>query len=358
MKVYKKDTKGKIRFIESYSLESTVYQISWLIDWKHTERKFIAKPKNVWKSNETSAEAQAALEAQAIVIKKQKEWFFTTIIQAENSNVIMPMLAKSYDKEKHKIDFNSDREVFIQPKFDWMRCLAMLNKETNLIELRSRKNRVISTLPHINEALMKHFKRNPNDILDWELYAHWLSFQENMKLIKKHSNKSIQIKYNIYDIIIDKPFNERLQLVNMIHLESNYLVCVDTFDVSNEEDIKKFATIYTTQWFEWVMIRHWTDWYSINKRSSSLLKYKDFIDITQTVVDVIPSKKCPEQWIIVLDWYKASLKMSHKEREEILLNKEKYIWQTAEIRFFEYTDDGLPRFPVCFWFRLEIDKTN
>lgn len=442
MKLYKKDTKGKIRFIESYSIDSIVYQISWLIDWKHTERKYLAKPKNIWKSNETSSEAQAAIEANSIMIKKNKEWYFTTIEWAENSNVIMPMLAKSYDTEKHKINY--DTPVFIQPKFDWMRCLASLDKASGLIViLHSRKNRVISTLPHINEALMNHFSRHPDDIIDWELYAHWLSFQENMKLIKKHSDKSKLIKFNIYDIVTDKPFYERFQTVKEIHLGSDYLLCAETFEVFNEEDIKSAATIYVNNWYEGVMVRHWTDWYWINKRSSSLLKYKDFIDITQTVIDVIPSKKCPEQWVLVIDWNKDSfpkdywinmanileddvshyllkdkdkaflneifipllknwsltkvyrklnylryckdlsikefsvkwnnilnnvlkiikniywwpLKMSHKEREEILLNKDNYIWQTAEIRFFEYTDDWLPRFPVCVWFRLPIDKT-
>ena len=45
------------------------------------------------------------------------------------------------------------------------------------------------------------------------------------------------------------------------------------------------------------------------------------------------------------------MKFSYKEREEILKNKKDYIGRTAEIRFFEYTDDGLPRFPVCYGFR-------
>jgi hypothetical protein len=33
--------------------------------------------------------------------------------------------------------------------------------------------------------------------------------------------------------------------------------------------------------------------------------------------------------------------------------KEEYIGQTAEVRFFEYTDGGIPRFPVCVGFRLD-----
>ena len=42
-----------------------------------------------------------------------------------------------------------------------------------------------------------------------------------------------------------------------------------------------------------------------------------------------------------------------QERQQILIDKADYIGQTAEIRFFEYTDDGLPRFPVCVGFRLD-----
>ena len=47
------------------------------------------------------------------------------------------------------------------------------------------------------------------------------------------------------------------------------------------------------------------------------------------------------------------MKFSHVEREGILKNKTHFIGHYAEIRFFEYTDDGLPRFPVCVGFRLD-----
>jgi hypothetical protein len=33
--------------------------------------------------------------------------------------------------------------------------------------------------------------------------------------------------------------------------------------------------------------------------------------------------------------------------------KEEYIGQKAEVRFFEYTDGGIPRFPICHGFRLD-----
>jgi hypothetical protein len=47
------------------------------------------------------------------------------------------------------------------------------------------------------------------------------------------------------------------------------------------------------------------------------------------------------------------MKFSHEERELILTNKHEYIGQVAEIRFFEYSEEGIPRFPVCVGFRLD-----
>ena len=47
------------------------------------------------------------------------------------------------------------------------------------------------------------------------------------------------------------------------------------------------------------------------------------------------------------------MKYSHEEREDFLTNKKKYIGKPAEIRFFEYTDAGIPRFPVMVGIRLD-----
>ena len=74
-------------------------------------------------------------------------------------------------------------------------------------------------------------------------------------------------------------------------------------------------------------------------------------------MDIVPSEKNPLQGVVHCisgnGTFGCGMKFSHKEREEILANKDHYIGQTAEIRFFEYTDDGVPRFPVCVGFRLD-----
>jgi hypothetical protein len=105
------------------------------------------------------------------------------------------------------------------------------------------------------------------------------------------------------------------------------------------------------------MIRHSDEGYAVNKRSSQLLKYKDFFDKTFKVIDIVPSESRPDQGIVVCTSDKGNfncgMKFSHFDRKMMLAMKGEYIGQTAEVRFFEYTDGGIPRFPVCVGFRLD-----
>ena len=47
------------------------------------------------------------------------------------------------------------------------------------------------------------------------------------------------------------------------------------------------------------------------------------------------------------------MKFSHADRMAILADKDHYIGMMAEVRFFEFSDGGTPRFPVCVRFRLD-----
>ena len=99
----------------------------------------------------------------------------------------MPMLAKPYRKEAHKIDWT---DAFVQPKLDGMRCLDTVGGKL------SRKNTPIDTMDHIVVVRPS----GGTIAVDGELYAHGLSFQENMKLIKKLRPESKEVKLHVYDV--------------------------------------------------------------------------------------------------------------------------------------------------------------
>ena len=227
----------------------------------------------------------------------------------------------------------------------------------------SRTGKEIDTLKHIVLADLEDV------VLDGELYAHGISFQENMKLIKKYRpHLTEQVKYHVYDIVMDAPFNERHDtLASLVReLDNPNIELVPTYLAFNKQQINEFHQGFIAQGYEGTMVRLIGEGYAVNKRSSQLLKYKDFLDEVYEVVDVIPSESRPEQGVVVCakpmeqagenTWFHSfncGMKFSHAEREEILTNKHNYIGKMAEIRFFEYTDAGIPRFPVCVGFRLD-----
>jgi len=346
--LYKKDSKGKTRIWTIDVVADTIIEQSGLLDGKLVSHTKVIKGKNLGRSNETNAHQQAQLQAMAKTKKKKDEGYFNTIKEAETKVVILPMLAKDYKKECKKINWKD--LVQTQPKLDGMRALGVQDDT-----FMSRTGKKIENLDHLYKEL-NILRKLLGHIPDGELYAHGVSFQDNMRLIKKYRpGETESVGYHVYDVVSDLPFAQRnLMLAKAFE---NYaferISYVESSIVSSEDDLAYIHKIYLNGEYEGSIIRWGTAGYKINGRSSNLLKYKDFQDITAKVIDVIPSEARPKQGVIVCEGFKASLKMSHAKREEILTNKADYIGQTAEIRFFEYTDSGIPRFPVCVGFRLD-----
>lgn len=348
--LYKKDSKGKIRYLKIYSEGSTIINEAGIIgtDNPVIHRKE-AKAKNIGKSNETTPEEQADLEIISYGKKKLDEGYKLTIEEAENDKVILPMLAKDYNKESKKIDWV---DCYVQPKLDGMRCLAYLKNDE--IILLSRKGVEIENMDHIKKDLEGIFELFPDVILDGELYVHGEGFQTNMSYIKKYkAGFSERISYCVYDLISEESFYNRHSYLNNIlySIELVSIKIVNRRKVGNFNQIQENHSEYLSQGYEGTMVRWGNEPYKIDGRSSNLLKYKDFIDIQLPLLDVIPAEQRPEWGIPVFEGFRAGVRMTHEERIDLLENKTDYIGKIAEIRFFEYTDDGLPRFPILIGFR-------
>lgn len=362
MILYKKDTKGKTRFLDIMFEDDKLIQISWILGTASpiTATK-VCKAKNVGRSNATSPQQQAIIEANALYKDKLTKGYFASLEELEEQNwdVLLPMLAKDYNKEKDKIDWNT---VSIQPKLDWMRCLIII--KDGIVKMISRQWKEITTCPHISESMVgwSNEYNIKNIVLDGELYAHGFSFQENMEMVKKYRPWKTDkfVKFHCYDIVSEKRFRDRFHTEKRITwtFPKETVETVHTMWITTEEGLQKHHAINIEEGYEGSIVRWWNEGYKANGRSSNLLKYKDFLDEAYEVADVEPSDARPSQGVLVLrtasgESFKASLKMSFEERERILRDKLSFIGKMAEIRFFEFTDWGLPRFPVCVGFRLD-----
>jgi len=210
-KLFRKDSKGKIRTLEITTRANLVVQVSGLLEGKKVTTESECLGKNIGRSNETTPEEQAVFEAESKYKKKLNEGYFKTQDEAENELVMLPMLAKDYKKEFKKIDWTN---TYVQPKLDGQRILAI--KKDGRVKLISRKGKEITTLDHIKTQLES--PDIPDNIYDGEAYSLKLgSFQDQMKAIKKYQQDiTEQIDFNIYDIIIDKPYLYRYNLLKSI----------------------------------------------------------------------------------------------------------------------------------------------
>jgi DNA ligase-1 len=347
-RIYKKDSSGKIRYLSISTEGNIIVQESGVVGTNNpVYNRSACEAKNVGKSNATTPESQALIEAQAKLTEKMRLGYFSSIEEAQEKggkDFLLPMLAKDFKKELKKVTY----PCYVQPKLDGMRSLG--SEEDGFM---SRTGKAIDTLNHIVLGDLEGY------ILDGELYAHGISFQENMKLIKKYRpHLTEQVKYHVYDIVSDLPFAQRYLIAQRLIQGLANVELVETYRITSELDLAYYHAQFVSQGYEGTMVRHSEEGYAVNKRSSQLLKYKDFLDEVYIVNEVWPSESRPEQGVVECVTpqgitFTCGMKFSHAEREEILANKENYIGKMAEIRFFEFTDGGLPRFPVCVGFRLD-----
>lgn len=314
----------------------------------------VSKGKNIGRANETTAMEQADSEAAAKWTKQLDKGYSET--RGGASKVHKPMLAESYDKHKHKVDFT--KWTFVQPKLDGVRAIAV--RTGKAITLTSRNGKEHKGLQHIRRRLLELM--DDGEAWDGELYVHGIPFQTVISLVKKDQKESLQVQYHVYDAVVPgQPFKTRFY----DHREATTdgeVQFVSTVRAESHEDIQLLHSSYVELGYEGVMLRHGNCDYRSGARSDELLKVKSFLDGEFKVLDVIPGiGKMENQGIFVCETaqgaaFKAKARGMDSLREEYLSNKNKYIGEFLTVRYFSWTDSEvkLPRFPVGIGFREDL----
>lgn len=377
--LYKKDSKGRIRKAIISTENGTLTKKTGLIDGQLVTKSSFRPGKNKGKKNETTSQQQAILEAESDIRKKLREGYHETEAEANSEKSWKPMLAKSYDNEKDKVTF----PCIVQPKLDGIRAVYKTGGS-----FVSRKNKEITTMDHITSQLPDNLPFH----LDGELYVHGTAFQDVTSLIKKKVKDSDTIEYHIYDVMIeDKDYSKRENHIQSVinNLDPSVKVIkVPSYTAHSHEEIETLYNDFIQRGYEGAMVRWGSEGYRCDSRTSYLLKYKTFIDEVYELIDVTPTDKDPTQGVPVcklnfllplttekISWYKVNgevkvvtdkngvecgypttrcgAKLSQDQRRDLLKNKNKYIGKMAEVRFFEKSNKGIPRFPIYHGIRID-----
>lgn len=326
-----------------------------LIDGEKQIARKTATPKNVGRANATTAEEQADLEAKAMWQKRRDRKYAESVADAQEE-LIRPMLAYDFEKRKAK---NVVYPAYVQPKLDGVRALAFWNG--NDLEIMSRNGkswRDIGTVEHIATALERFL---PKDTLfDGEIYAHGETFQQTTRLVKKYRpGESEQLLLHVYDIIdrdaLDTPFSERFQRFGW--LGDNIrpgapLEVVRTELVTDEAGVYDFHGQFVADGFEGAIVRLADGKYQYGARSYDLLKVKSFLDSEYEIVGHKGGIGKFEEaviWVCRLpggETFDVCPKGTMEERRQWYVEAPKYYGSQLKVRYFEVSEDGVPRFPV------------
>lgn len=339
---------------------------------KQVNEKIISEGKNIGKKNETTPLQQAINEARSAWVKKKESGYTAVGVSDEGAgddnesvdsavgargkgiteDVPLPMLAHDYNKRGKSIKF----PCFVQRKFDGTRCVGMPGRG---LFSRNRK-----AYPHLKHIVDEINKLPITIVLDGELYSDTLTFQEIVGIVKRETlkkgddEKQLQIKFHVYDIVNDMPYEQRYANLQMLFNKNKfkYLELVKTDVCESEERMKELHAQYVAEGYEGIMLRNKNGLYK-NSRSADLQKYKEFFDDEYEVVDYKEGEGQEEGCVLWVcktpegKLFNCRPRGSREERIELFANGKNYIGKMLTVRFQELTDTNVPRFPVGISFR-------
>ena len=282
-------------------------------------------------------------------ISRMKDRGYKDTVEEASSNstnqlgLLRPMLAQPLGKVTNA-NFN---QSVLQRKLDGHRCL--ITKSDGVLVAYSRQGKVIDTIPHLLEQLQDVVPEG--DTLDGELYLHGQPLQTLASWIKRYQPNTLKLNYICYDLMDDAPYtkrhlwlSQRMSLVDP-KVVSGVVGLLDHVPFDGIETTMKMLTMVRSDGYEGLMLRLHNRAYEDGKRSSSLIKIKEFTDDEFECVDVVPSSL---QWgICVLkakngSQFRVSAPGTLSEKTDVLTNRDKYIGRLLTVEYATLTTDGIP----------------
>jgi ATP-dependent DNA ligase len=367
--LYDKAKNGKIK---QWSIETKGDKIitkHGYIDGKMAEKsKVIHKGKNIGKSNETTPEKQAELEARSKVKLQRRKGYtekLNDLIAGKVKVNYNPMLAKTYEPGKGMLPKN----CYAQPKLDGIRCVAV--KKDYCVRFWSRTGKEFLVLWDLAREL-NHVMDN-DTIWDGELYYHGWSFERITRAVKKECPDSYKIQYHVYDIPKTNgvagdqtKFSVRNCWLEFAHKATinDRLKFYTAVPVSDETLAIILHDEYVRNGYEGLILRDGDAPYLWKHRGKELLKYKEFVDEEFRIIGYRSGSGVDEGTIIFKchtggrrdkclqynangsGYFDVRPKGTVEHRRDMYAVGWRYVGKMLTVRYQERTLYDVPKFPV------------
>lgn len=313
------------------------------------------KAVNVGKSNERDPQTQAKFEAAAAHKKQLDVGMQDSIEKAQAHKPNLPMLVHTYKDNMGKITF----PAYLQPKLNGVRCLTHL-EQGQAPQFISRKNQRYETVDHIGAALRE--MGIDNITLDGEIYTHGWSFAKVLQRVKKQrvgTDGSDKLQYWVYDIADEAiPYEMRHnQIDNMLQGHAVIVKC-PTVEVHNDDQVWKIHDEWVKLGFEGAIIRNKHGMYQKGLvRSYDVMRVKNFHDAEFEIIGGKSEevKLEDETWVDCVV-YRCKTETgqefdvrpvgSVEARVKMFANLKDAIGKPLTVKYAEFSEDGIPIFPV------------
>jgi DNA ligase-1 len=286
------------------------------------------------------------------------------------------MLAKEYRGDYVELPY------YLQPKLNGHRAVW------DGYKLWSRNGKEIISVPGILNQLSTYFLGKP---VDGELFCPSMSLQEITKVVRRTVNiqDDPQICLYIYDIPIEKvKYKDRLDIITTEYadiIDKNHCNRMKILESVEYDRLIKHLNIFGAE-YEGTMLRNSSGLYEFGKRSSQLLKIKKFHDMEATIIGVeqyytyekilvspntpgstkrkdgtwvkdgeAKAHKMVGAFICRLDngiEFRVGSGLGHKLRKQYWKNPP--IGQILTFKYQDFTDEGVPSFPIFLQMREDI----
>lgn len=352
--LYIRDKHGSIREwtiqVDTSGTHPSIVKTYGVLDGKMiTTRKEITTGKNIGKANETTPYEQALSESRHLV-KKQMDAGYTENISDTDRPPILPMLANKWEDCSHHIQI----PFYVQPKLDGVRMTV--GKLDGKIVMKSRTGKDVNHLDHIKEEVKDLLEEG--EFLDGENFSKELTFEQitghcRTTLESSASSKNLtRIHFHVFDTFhldrMDEPFGARYKRIK--NIRGTYVHVVPTYIA---QTIEIFYKQFMDAGYEGIMVRDPTGLYELGKRSTKLLKYKEFETREYTIVGANRAEGKDKDTVVwVCELHKNGPRFSVRpkgtleERKRMYTNSSNYIGKQLTVQFQNLSAGGVPRFPV------------
>lgn len=292
------------------------------------------------------------------------ENFNENVVPTSNTDqkgLVKPMLCDQYDFDDSKLEKITWKA---STKLDGLR--TMLYYKDGVIYTSSRGGKdynIAATYIREDQYLKTLFDKNPELILDGELYYHGWNLQKISglgRLETLHEDHK-QLQFHCYDIVDEnKTFKDRHEILKTFE-ETEKFIVVKHVDVKGNDNINKLHDDYIAKGYEGLVLRDPSKTYKCGSRSNRMLKVKKFTDAEFEVIDLIEGLRDEDMCFLLTtkdgNKFKAKPIGDRQLKQWYRDNLKSLIGKMATVKYFGFTntENPVPNLPVLKSFRLNAD---